>query len=71
MKLNVLEKELKQWGELILTTAEDHVFEIHLGDDVNFDTENDVLHIKTPQATYMIDADSIEYVTKHYAHKEQ
>lgn len=71
MKLNVLQEELKQWGELILTTAEDHVFEIHLGDDLNFDNQNNVLHIKTPTATYMIEADSIEFVTKHYAHKEQ
>lgn len=47
------------------------MFEIHLGDDLKFDTDNNILHIKTPEATYMIDEDSIEFVTKHYAHKEQ
>lgn len=71
MKLDVLEKELKQWGELILTVAEDHVFEIHLGDDLEFDHENKLLRITTPNAMHMIAEDSIEIVTRHFAHQEQ
>ena len=71
MKLDVLQEELKQWGELIITTANGDTFEIHLGDTLEFDTQKNTLHLTTPEAMYIIEGSSIEEVKKHYGHKVQ
>lgn len=71
MQLELLQEELKQWGELIITTATGDTFEIHLGDTLKFDTQRNVLHLNTPEAQYMINADGIEEVKKHFGHKVQ
>ena len=71
MQLGILQEELKQWGELIITTASGDTFEIHLGDNLKFDTQQNTLHLTTPDAMYTIDGNSIEEVKKHYGHKVQ
>ena len=69
MQLEMLQEELKQWGELIITTGSGDTFEIHLGDNLKFDTQQNVLHLTTSDAVYIIDGNSIEEVKKHYGHK--
>jgi len=71
MQLGILQDELKQWGELIITTATGNTFEIHLGDNLKFDTQQNVLHLTTPESMYIIGGGSIEEVKKHYGHKVQ
>jgi len=70
MRMEVVKKELEQWGELVITTAAGDRYEIHLG-DTTFDLENRVIQLKTPTAVYEIDGDSVESVEKHYGHKEE
>ena len=69
MEMEFVEQQLKEWGEIIVTTAGGATFELHLG-DTTFDLENRVIHLKTPNAIHVIDGDSIEFVTKHYGHQE-
>lgn len=69
MKMEAVLHELKQWGEIIIITSSGQKFEIHLG-DTQFDTENRVIRLKTPEADYVIDGDSVETVVKHYGHPD-
>lgn len=69
MKMEFVERQLNEWGELLITTAGGATFELHLG-DTTFDTENRAIHLKAPDAQHVIDGDSIEFVTKHYGHKD-
>ncbi len=68
MKMEAVEKRLKKWGELIITTASGEMYEIHHG-DTSFDTEQRVIKLETPQADYLIDGDSVENIKQHYGHK--
>jgi hypothetical protein len=68
VKLEIVHELLQEWGELIITTAAGDRFEIHLG-DTQFDMERRLLTLRSPQATYVIDGDAIENVTKHYGHR--
>lgn len=68
MKMEVVKKELEQWGELMISTANGAQYEIHLG-DTEFDFENRVIRLKTPTALFEIDGDTVEAIEKHYGHK--
>ena len=68
MKLETVQKELQSWGEIIITTSSGEVYEIHLG-DTEFDLDKRLITLKTPDAVYLIDGDSVENVKKHYGHK--
>lgn len=67
--MEIVQKELKNWGELLITTAGGQNFEIHLG-DTEFDMENRMIRLKSPTAQFVIDGDSIETIQKHYGHLE-
>jgi len=69
VKMEFVEKELKAWGEILVTTSGGQHFEIHLG-DTEFDYENRVIRLKAPNAHHVIEGDSIETITKHYGHKD-
>lgn len=68
MKMEAVEAELKQWGELIITTAAGETYELHVG-DTDFDMEKRVIRLTSPRAEYLIDGDSVESVKKHYGHR--
>ncbi|MFD1675937.1 hypothetical protein [Alicyclobacillus fodiniaquatilis] len=68
MKMEAVQEQLQQWGELIVTTAAGDSYEIHLGDST-FDLKGRILKLSTPNAEYLIDGDAIENVKKHYGHK--
>lgn len=68
MKMEVVKKELEQWGELMISTANGAQYEIHLG-DTEFDFENRVIRLKTPTVLFEIDGDTVEAIEKHYGHK--
>ncbi|WP_040949957.1 hypothetical protein [Gorillibacterium massiliense] len=68
MKMEAVEHELKNWGELIITTASGEVYEIHLG-DTSFDTKGRVIKLTTPEAEFLIDGDAVENIKKHYGHR--
>jgi len=69
MKMELVQQQLKEWGEIIITTSGGATFELHLG-DTTFDFENRLIKLTTPHAHYVIDGDSVEFVTKHYGHKD-
>lgn len=65
--MEFVQKELKQWGEMLITTSGGQNFEIHLG-DTEFDMENRMIRLKAPTAHFVIDGDSVESIQKHYGH---
>lgn len=67
--MEFVEQQLKEWGEIIVHTEGGATYELHLG-DTTFDMENRVIYLKTSDAQYVIDGDSVESITKHYGHKE-
>lgn len=70
MEMEIVKKELEQWGELVISTANGERYEIHLG-DTSFDFDNRVIQLVTPTALYEIDGDAVESIEKHYGHKEE
>lgn len=70
MKLEAVKRELEHWGELIITTAAGDQYEIHLG-DTEFDLQDRVIKLTTPEAKFLIGGDAVENVKKHYGHKVQ
>lgn len=68
MKMEFVEQQLKEWGEIIIHTEGGATFELHLG-DTEFDKENRVIHLKATDALFVIDGDSVESITKHYGHR--
>ncbi|MFB5189031.1 hypothetical protein [Alicyclobacillus fastidiosus] len=68
MKMESVQDQLKQWGEIMITTDAGETYEIHLG-DTKFDLQNRVIVLSSPHAEYIIDGDAIENVKKHYGHK--
>lgn len=69
VKMEIVHEMLQEWGELIITTAGGQSFEIHLG-DTKFDTDRRLIILRAPKATYVIDGDAVESITKHYGHPE-
>lgn len=69
MKMELVEQQLKEWGEIMIRTASGSTFEMHLG-DTEFDKENRVIRLKSSDALYVIDGDSVESITKHYGHMD-
>lgn len=65
MKLEDVKKELEDWGEIIITTDAGDQYELHLG-DTEFDLENRMIRLDTPDALYLIGGDSVENIKKHY-----
>lgn len=68
LKMELVYEELKQWGELMITTSGGSEFEIHIG-DTTFDFNARTITLKSSNAQYVIDGDSIESIEKHYGHK--
>ncbi len=68
MELEAVKRELEDWGEIIITTAAGERYELHLG-DTEFDMENRIIKLTTPNAEYSIDGDAVENVKKHYGHR--
>jgi len=67
MKMELVQKELKAWGEVIIVTASGEKFELHLG-DTQFDMENRVIRLQTPTSKFVIDGDAIDVVEMHLGH---
>jgi hypothetical protein len=67
MKMEEVYQELKNWGELMITTSAGQIYEIHLG-DTQFDLQNRVIRLKTPDSEHVIAGDSVEAIKKHYGH---
>ncbi|MEW6046589.1 MAG: hypothetical protein AB1609_08915 [Bacillota bacterium] len=67
--MEVVQEQLKQWGEVIVRTVSGQVFEFHLG-DTSFDPARRLITFRGPDAEYVIDGDSIESVKKHWSHPE-
>jgi len=70
VKMEVVHEMLQEWGELIVTTAGGQSFEMHLG-DTKFDLDRRLITLRGSQATYVIDGDAIESITKHYGHPSE
>lgn len=68
MKMESVHEQLKQWGELIITTDAGDTYEIHLG-DTTFDVDKRLIKFTTPDAEYVIEGDSVESVKKHFSHE--
>ncbi|MBE3577799.1 MAG: hypothetical protein IMX00_08920 [Limnochordales bacterium] len=69
MKLEVVQEQLKRWGEVMIRTASGEEFELHLG-DTTIDLEKRLISFKTTDAEYFIDGDSVERVMVHWSHKD-
>jgi len=65
--MEAVQEELRQWGELLISTDSGKGYEIHLG-DTEFDTTARVIRLKTPTADFVIAGDSIASIQKHYGH---
>ena len=65
--MEFVEKELKGWGEIMIVTSAGQKFEIHIG-DTEFDYDERVIRLKTPNSLFVIDGDSVESIEKHYGH---
>ncbi|RKD22636.1 hypothetical protein BEP19_10265 [Ammoniphilus oxalaticus] len=68
MNMESVQEQLKEWGELIITTNAGETYEIHLG-DTQFDLVQRTITLTTPEAEFIIDGDAVENVKKHYGHK--
>lgn len=69
MRMEVVQKELQRWGEVIITTSAGRKFELHLG-DTEFDTEARLIRLQAPSSTYIIDGDSVEIMETHLGHAD-
>jgi len=69
MKMELVEKHLKEWGEIIVSTSGGATFELHVG-DTEFDKENRLIRLKSANARYVIDGDSIETIMMHFGHRD-
>lgn len=69
MKMELVHKQLQQWGEVIVTTASGQTFELHLG-DTEFDFEDRVIRLRVSDGGYWIDGDGIDVVRWHLGHRD-
>lgn len=67
MDVSYLHIELKRWGELIITVGSS-TFEIHSGDNVEFDFQKNTIRLHAPDAQYIINGNSISFVKMHLGH---
>ncbi len=67
MRMEAVQAELKNWGELLITTDAGEAYEIHLG-DTQFDFDARVIRLKTPKSDFVIEGDSVAAIQKHYGH---
>lgn len=67
MKMEFVQSELQQWGELLITTDSGQKYEIHLG-DTTFDTNTRMIRIKGEHSDYVIEGDAVAAIEKHYGH---
>ena len=65
MKLEAVQAELQEWGEIMITTESGEAYEIHLG-DTEFDMQNRVIRLRTPDADFVIHGDAVASIQKHY-----
>ncbi|KYP81321.1 hypothetical protein [Ferroacidibacillus organovorans] len=70
MDVSFLQEELKRWGELIITVG-GSTFEIHGGDNVQFDIQKNIIKFSAPDAQYILNANSIAVVKMHLGHIAQ
>lgn len=69
MKMEFVEQQLKEWGEIMIHTDAGATFELHLG-DTKFDYDNRVIYLKSSGSLFVIDGDRVESITKHYGHRD-
>lgn len=69
MKMELVQRQLQEWGEVMITTSSGQTFELHLG-DTQFDTQQRIIRLHTPDADYMIDGDAIDVVKWHLGHRD-
>mgnify|MGYP000859672486 FL=1 len=69
MKLDVIQEQLKRWGEVMIRTASGEEFELHLG-DTTIDTEKRLISFRSADSEYILDGDSVERVKMHWSHKD-
>lgn len=69
MKMELVQKELQGWGEIIIVTAAGQKYELHLG-DTEFDFEDRVIRLKSVRSRYIIDGDSVESIELHLGGEE-
>lgn len=70
IKLETVQEHLKSWGEIMITTGAGEVYELHIG-DTQFDLQNRLIILQTPQARYIIDGEDVSSITMHYGHREK
>lgn len=70
MKMEAVLAELRKWGEIIITTSAGQTYEIHLG-DTEFDVNERVIRLRSANAQFVIDGDSVEAIQMHYGHLEE
>lgn len=69
MKMETVQKQLKEWGEIIIYTDGGATIELHLG-DTKFDETQRLIYLKSTDAEFVIDGDCVEYIKKHYGHAD-
>jgi len=69
VKLDVIQEQLKRWGEVMIRTASGEEFELHLG-DTTIDTEKRLISFRSADSEYILDGDSVERVKMHWSHKD-
>lgn len=67
MKMELVERQIREWGEVMITTASGQVFELHIG-DTRFDFQERLIWLKTTDGGYAIDGDSVDVVRWHLGH---
>lgn len=67
MKMETVKAHLDQWGEIMITTNGGKQFELHIG-DTEFNFEERLIRLKTPNSIHIIDGDSVESIEMHYGH---
>lgn len=70
MKMELVQKELQTWGEIIVYTNGGLKFELHMG-DTQFDTQARVIRLQTPSSKFVIDGDAIEAIEMHLGHRDE
>lgn len=66
--MEIVQEELKRWGEIMVTTDAGERYELHLGDTM-FDYDKRLIRLKGPDAEYTLDGDSVAAIEMHYGHK--
>jgi len=69
VKLDVIQEQLKRWGEVMIRTASGEEFELHLG-DTTIDTEKRLISFRSADSEYILDGDSVERVKMHWSLKD-